>query len=130
MRLQCVRLYLICFLCLTRLEHYILTCMTRVTFTGKVGRGKKVGEVMSHDPRPPPISTPTTADMSMKAKRQDKETVPPRVYRSHRPSDRYRVKSGVLAVLNVKWLKPQIEKNAYFRRSSRNETPFLFTRKR
>ena len=42
-----------------------------------------------------------SSNMSVSAKRQEKR-------RSHRPSDRYRVKSGVPAALNVNWLELQI----------------------
>ena len=57
-------------------------------------------------------------------KTRDGPTQSTYVYRSHRPSNRYRVKSGAPAALNVKWLEPQM-KNVYFRRFSYNETPLF-----
>ena len=59
---------------------------SRVIFARKVEMGNKFGKVMTPDPAR--FYADTFTEMSVSAKRQDKR-------RSHRPSDRYRVNSGV-----------------------------------
>ena len=102
--------------------------LSSVTFTGKVEREIKFGEVMSHDPRPPPISTPTAVPICQRMRRDKTRDGPTQSIHIGPTDHPIGISDQIWSsrcterkiVVTANW------KNAYFRRFSRKETPFPF----